>query len=36
MNDNQIWIKEMTNDISDQIITKYENSNFPFRTVFIK
>ena len=36
MKDNQIWIKEMINDISDQIITKYENSNFPFRTVFIK
>lgn len=36
MNDNQIWIKEMINNISDQIIIKYENSNFPFRTVFVK
>jgi len=36
MSNNQIWINEMIKDISDEIITKYENSNFPFRTVMVK
>ena len=36
MSGNLIWINEMIKEISDEIITKYEKLNYPFRTVMVK
>jgi hypothetical protein len=36
MSKNDIWVKEILWNITDEIINKYEKLNFPFRTVMIK